>query len=169
VTTLCTVDFNNQEFYVCMELTTNSDYLPVQNQLIVLYNCGMCSWFQTFAVFWMLYAFFWAILFFIPIRLWRWNRQCSETSAYKIQTPGNYPEESIREMCFLRGTDCLCFELMSLFKEIISQYVKSIHTGWLQSETENFVLHEHIHEVPRSHSEAPCSEGLLWTSDRFVV
>jgi len=24
--------------------------------------------------------------------------QCSETSAYKIQTPGNYPEESIN-MC----------------------------------------------------------------------
>jgi len=22
--------------------------------------------------------------------------QCSETSAYKIQTPGNYPEESMR-------------------------------------------------------------------------
>ena len=24
--------------------------------------------------------------------------QCSETSAYKIQTPGNYPEESIQQM-----------------------------------------------------------------------
>jgi len=23
--------------------------------------------------------------------------ECSETSAYKIQTPGNYPEESIQE------------------------------------------------------------------------
>ena len=23
--------------------------------------------------------------------------ECSETSAYKIQTPGNYPEESIRD------------------------------------------------------------------------
>jgi hypothetical protein len=23
--------------------------------------------------------------------------QCSETSAYKIQTPGNYPEESIQQ------------------------------------------------------------------------
>jgi hypothetical protein len=29
----------------------------------------------------------------IPIRLWRWNRQCSETSAHKIQTSVNYPEE----------------------------------------------------------------------------
>ena len=28
--------------------------------------------------------------------------QCSETSAYKIQTPGNYPEESIQQLstCF---------------------------------------------------------------------
>jgi hypothetical protein len=84
---------------------------------------------SNFAVFWMLYAFFWVIprrlnfmyrrfetlcLFHLhkrigmrmtrfenvgvcmPIRLWRWNRQCSVTSAYKIQTPGNYPEESIQ-------------------------------------------------------------------------
>jgi len=24
--------------------------------------------------------------------------ECSETSAYKIQTPGNYPEESIQQL-----------------------------------------------------------------------
>ena len=47
----------------------------------------------------------------------RWNRQCSETSAYKIQTPVNYPEENIQhtehgeslksitpEICFNYGT-----------------------------------------------------------------
>jgi len=34
--------------------------------------------------------------YFIPTCLWKWNRQCYETSAYKIQTPGNYPEDSIR-------------------------------------------------------------------------
>jgi hypothetical protein len=39
--------------------------------------------------------------FFIPTCLWRWNRQCSETSAYKIQTPGNYPEKSIQELSLL--------------------------------------------------------------------
>ena len=27
-------------------------------------------------------------------RVWRWNRQCSETSVYNIKTPGNYPEEN---------------------------------------------------------------------------
>ena len=34
--------------------------------------------------------------YFIPTSLWRCNRQCSETSAYKIQMPGNYPEESLQ-------------------------------------------------------------------------
>jgi len=45
------------------------------------------SWFQTSALSWMLYAFFWVIprrLIFI----------CH--MAYKIQTPGNYPKESIQ-------------------------------------------------------------------------
>jgi len=31
-----------------------------------------------------------------PTCLWRWNRQCSETSTYKIQTPGNNPKEGIQ-------------------------------------------------------------------------
>jgi hypothetical protein len=65
----------------------------------------------------MLYAFFWVIarhLNFIcrrfgTLRLLHLHRQvgmpmpmkmeqteCSETSAYEIQTPGNYPEESIQ-------------------------------------------------------------------------
>jgi hypothetical protein len=56
-------------------------------------------------------------LFFIPTRLWWWNRQCSETSAYKIQTPGNYPGERIQWMtvvyiCWfklLKLTDRLCY------------------------------------------------------------
>ena len=35
--------------------------------------------------------------FLFPTCLWRWNRQSvTETSAYKIQTPGNYPEENIQ-------------------------------------------------------------------------
>jgi hypothetical protein len=37
---------------------------------------------------WILY------LYFTPTCPWRWNKQCSETSAYKIQTPGNFPEEN---------------------------------------------------------------------------
>jgi len=65
------------------------------------------SWFQTFAMFWMLYAFFWVIpqrLNFICRRFgtlcstfigaYDDGTECSETSAYNIQRPGNYPEES---------------------------------------------------------------------------
>ena len=66
----------------------------------LLHKTVKFCWFQTFAVFWMLYAFFWVIprrLNTAPIHLWRWNRQCSETSAYKIQTLGIYPEESIQQ------------------------------------------------------------------------
>ena len=72
------------------------------------------SWFQTFAVFWMLFAFFWVIPRCLNFICWRFGALClfhlhrqvgvhlpayddgkeySETSAYKIQTPGNYPEE----------------------------------------------------------------------------
>ena len=77
------------------------------------------SWFQTSAMFWTLYAFFWVIprsLNFICRRfgtLFHLHKQvgvhlpayedgteCSETSAYKIQTPGNYPEESIQQPNF---------------------------------------------------------------------
>jgi len=30
--------------------------------------------------------------------------ECSKTSAYKIRTPGNYPEESVQEdSCLLQG------------------------------------------------------------------
>jgi hypothetical protein len=29
---------------------------------------------------------------------------CSETSAYKIQTPGNYPEENIQHMSIMLDT-----------------------------------------------------------------
>jgi hypothetical protein len=78
-------------------------------------------WFQTFAVFWMLYASFWVIprhLNFIRQRLGtlclfhlnRWvgmkmeQRECSEMLAYKIQTPGNYPEESIQQFFTLHET-----------------------------------------------------------------
>ena len=28
--------------------------------------------------------------------------ECSETSAYKIQTPGNYPEENMQHLEYLR-------------------------------------------------------------------
>jgi hypothetical protein len=55
-----------------------------------------------FAVFWMLYAFFWVIprrlnfldTVILHLSAYEDGKVCSETSAYKIQTPRNYPEES---------------------------------------------------------------------------
>jgi hypothetical protein len=83
------------------------------------------SWFQTFAVFWMLHAFFWVILRrlnficqrFGTLCLFHLHRrvsiknssylpayedgtECSEMLAYKIQTPEKYPEESIQQTDF---------------------------------------------------------------------
>ena len=83
------------------------------------------AWFQTFAALWTLYSFFWTIprplnsmcgrfgtlcsifiggvskcgvngsnLLAPPVKMEL--TVCSETSAYKIQTQGNYPEESIQ-------------------------------------------------------------------------
>jgi hypothetical protein len=70
------------------------------------------SWFQTFAVFCMLYVSFRVIprrLNFIYRRFgtlclfhllaYEDGTECSETSANKIQTPGNYPKESIQQQC----------------------------------------------------------------------
>jgi hypothetical protein len=35
---------------------------------------------------------------FLPLKMEQ--TECSETSAYKIQTPGNYPEENIQQAYF---------------------------------------------------------------------
>jgi len=56
----------------------------------------------------MLYVFFWVILrasefhtptfrntLSVPSSAYKDGTECSETSAYEIQTPGNYPEENM--------------------------------------------------------------------------
>jgi len=73
------------------------------------------SWFQTFSVFWMLYAFSWVIPSRLNFICWCFETPCVfhlhrqvgmpmkiEQSILKhrhikIQTPGNYPEESIQQ------------------------------------------------------------------------
>ena len=92
--------------------------------IVFIVRSVLYSWFQTFAVLWMLCAFFWVIsqrLSFIwrfgtlcLFHLHRWigkkilhtyqpmkmeQTKCCEMLAYKLQTPGNYPEESIRQIC----------------------------------------------------------------------
>jgi hypothetical protein len=60
-------------------------------------------------MFWMLYDFFWVIprrLNFISRRTHTHlpkkmeQTECSETLAYKIQTPENYPEEIIQQVWY---------------------------------------------------------------------
>ena len=38
---------------------------------------------------------------------------CSETSAYKIQTPGNYPEESIQHLEHGEGLKSRLYEMLN--------------------------------------------------------
>ena len=42
----------------------------------------------------------------VPVCLWRWNRVCCVTLAYKIQAPWNYPEESI-QVCIIHSVHIL--------------------------------------------------------------
>ena len=52
--------------------------------------------------------------------------ECSETSAYKIQTPGNYPEKSIQQYTTtVFGTKTLLFRILSY----VSRQVNAITDG----------------------------------------
>ena len=51
-----------------------------------------------------------------PICLWRWNRQCSEMSVYKIQAPGNYPEESTQQSEHGESLKSRIIVIVTLFK-----------------------------------------------------
>jgi len=55
----------------------------------------------------MLYAFFWVIPWHLNFKCQRFRTLCSKTLAYKIQTMGNYPEESIQN------------ELLGLWQEVV--------------------------------------------------
>ena len=142
--------------------------------------------FETSPVFWMLYAFFWVIprrlnsiclrfgthCLFHPVILHTYlpmkmeQTECSETSAYKIQTPGNYPEESIQQATVsLVMSVCVSVRIEQLdshradFYEvwclsISRKYVEKTHVS-LKSDEDNS-LHEDIHvclwyfaEIPR--------------------
>jgi hypothetical protein len=91
--------------------------------IVFIVRSVMYSWFQAFAMFWMFYAFFWVIPWHMNFICWCFGTlsvpssqagrheessylpayedgtEYSETSAYKIQTLGNYPEESIQQIC----------------------------------------------------------------------
>jgi hypothetical protein len=102
-----------------------------QHYMILFYQNTCIKWIS------MLYAFFWVIcrrLKFIcqcfgtlsvpssgrqvPARLWRSNRQCSKTLAYKLQRLANHPEESIQHS-----------ELGESLKSRISMLLSRISSG----------------------------------------
>ena len=95
-------------------------------------------WFQTFAVFWMFYAFFWVIYWrlnficrrFGTLCLFHLHRpmkmeqtECSKTSAYKIQTPGTYPEESIQQLHFGHPKRLVLINLKLHMQRLLSSLV----------------------------------------------
>jgi len=96
----------------------------------------------------MLYAFFWVR----PMKMEQ--TECSEMMVYKIQTPGNYPEESIKRsehgeslksrtiFCFLiklfHSIGCLqpflIYESVELgaFSRLVTYVIRSTHYKYLQ-------------------------------------
>jgi hypothetical protein len=93
------------------------DKRGLKNLCFFLNICLIYSWFQTFALLWMSYAFFWVIhrhLYFTYqhfgthclFHLHRWvgmkmeQTVCSEILAFKLQMLVNYPEESIWHVWF---------------------------------------------------------------------
>jgi len=62
----------------------------------------------------MLYAFFWVI----PRRL-----EFIRLMAYKLQTPGHYPKESIQQVLYYIITHLVHFYLSSYFSIIFSQFI----------------------------------------------
>jgi len=112
-------------------------------------NITQFSWFQTFAVFCVLYVFLWVIplrlnfirrrfgtlcLFHLHIYLlvYEDGTECSETLTYKIQTPGNYPQENIQHY-----TVYFIWKLLYMFRVAPSPIIRSanncIYSIWYLS------------------------------------
>ena len=105
--------------------------------------------YQIFAVFWMFCAFFWIVprhlnfvcrcfgtpcLFHLHSwckwslhHLWRWNINCSETSTYKIQTPGNYPKR--KNTIYLHLLDASNVDCVRGFLLLTSIIIFASHFG----------------------------------------
>ena len=117
--------------------------------IVIVFNISemRLSWFQTFAIFWLLYAFFWVIprvwilctyvsehsvssIFMTShssyLSAYEYRKECSETSAYKIQTSENYPEESLQPCLSLNLAPWKWF----FDKLIILHLVKKICLCW---------------------------------------
>jgi hypothetical protein len=65
------------------------------------------------------------------------TEQCSETSAHKIQTPGNYPEESIQHSERGESLKSRNSRLLQRIKWDVTRRARDIHTalGWWLAES----------------------------------
>ena len=118
--------------------------------------------FLTFAVYWMLYAFFWVIprrLNFICRRFgtlsvpslylpaYEDGTECSEKSVYKIQTPGNYPEENTQHYisCLYKilyvDVSEHCLPHMKKKQTVPKRHIKFRRRGITQKKAHNIIFH----------------------------
>ena len=98
------------------------------------------SWFRIFTVFWMFYAFFWVIprhlnyfcQGFGTHCLFHLQTKCYGTLTYKIQMPGNYPEESIQQwqVCYQVIVIKKCIYLSWGLGTVLSMTDANRHLQW---------------------------------------
>jgi hypothetical protein len=81
--------------------------------------------------------------------------ECSETPAYKIQTPGNYPEESIQHFIFLLDISVVMFDCLKFAEQSSADSVtSSLDSGTPVPSQTN----------PRHTSPPPCSFKIHFNS-----
>ena len=116
-----------------------TEYLALRGAVIL--DEDLNSWFQTFALFRMLYSFLLAIhrrlyfmcwrfgtlsLFHLPPLMKLEQTECSETSAYKIQTPGKRPKEGIKKDLNYCCCRWLLVKATHYFKKSHSCYIEKL-------------------------------------------
>jgi hypothetical protein len=110
-----------------------------------------------------------SILTYLPMKMEQ--TECSETSAYKIQTPGNYPEENIQhwpclsmDLYVLGAVTCSCTQSKSrphvhkAFTCLCTKTVMSLYKG-------EWYLYVHRTVTCNAHTEVTCS----CTQDSWVL
>jgi 6-phosphogluconate dehydrogenase len=78
----------------------------------------------------LLCAFFWVILrTYPPMKMEQ--TECSETLAYKIQTPGNYPEESIQHSEHGESLKSSLYISQLVYLAMSTMSIRAASNGWL--------------------------------------
>jgi len=95
---------------------------------------------------------------------------CSETSAYKIQTRGNYPEESIQQEFLIYSTrrshETRVRAKLSVVlrqrrtSEALEEALRRLKRGWYWCETGVWII-----RIPQPHNWASRGSRRLWTEE----